>query len=173
MNQDPAVAELERLIEAREAGMQKLGIADRIAAGAEINGLKDRLEHLRGQKLDVEAEVEAPIVGSTLEPLEALAIAARRRGMSFAICFLPHWRRGVATECTFCRQAFAEDEIYLSGELFTVDARRWRWIALHEDCVLKHSTMLEYFTQVDEEDFHGWFRQEERLQREAGSAEAR
>jgi hypothetical protein len=171
MNQDPAVAELERLIEARESGMEKLGIADRIAAGAEIHELKDRLEHLRGQKPEVEALVEAPMIEPPLEPLEALASAARRRGMSFAICFLPHWRRGVATECTFCRQPFAEDEIYLSGELFTVDARRWRWIALHEDCVLKHSTMLEYFTQATEEDFHGWFREEERLQRETGGSD--
>ena len=79
----------------------------------------------------------------------------------------------MAVECTFCRQPFSEDEIYLSGELFTVDARRWRWIALHEDCVLKHSTMLEYFTQAAEEDFHGWFREEERLQQEAANSESR
>jgi hypothetical protein len=100
---------------------------------------------------------------SALEESMRIPPPSGHRGMPFVVSFIQHWRRGSASVCTFCQQPFRDDEIYLRGELYTAEAKRWTWISLHEECVLQHALVRQYFTGAGAEDFRAWFRDEERL----------
>jgi len=91
----------------------------------------------------------------------ALTSPSGHRGMTFVVSFIQQWRRGSASACTFCQQPFRDDEIYLRGELYTVEAKRWTWISLHEECVLQHALVRQYCTGAGSQDFRAWFREQE------------
>jgi hypothetical protein len=98
---------------------------------------------------------------SAVEEPAQPATASGHRGMPFVVSFIQRWRRGSASMCTFCQQPFRDDEIYLRGELYTVEAKRWTWISLHEECVLQHALVQQYCTGAGSEDFRAWFREQE------------
>lgn len=97
----------------------------------------------------------------TLEEPARLTTPSGHRGMPFVVSFIQQWRRGSASVCTFCQQPFHDDEVYLRGELYTMEAKRWVWISLHEECVLQHSLVRQYCTGAGSEDFRAWFRDQE------------
>jgi hypothetical protein len=115
------------------------------------------------------AQGEAALTNSILDDMPAsaleeptqLATPSGHRGMPFVVSFIQQWRRGSASVCTFCQQRFRDDEIYLRGELYTVEAKRWTWISLHEECVLQHALVQQYCTGAGSEDFRAWFREQE------------
>jgi len=91
------------------------------------------------------------------------SVASPRSAMpsSFVVSFLRESRPVSATDCTVCHRPFASDEVYLRGELYTTQAKRWSWISLHEECVLEHEIVRQYFTGPGCEDFRRWFRDQE------------